>query len=103
MQKNKLDSNNDIEIQQNQSTVSGYVSNLHVASPVSSNVTVEISDDYGHKLLENALLTYGISSSPGNQMLTVLELALVNNKQVKLVIHVHEGTTYIDSIGLIRE
>ncbi|MDC9596387.1 hypothetical protein [Xenorhabdus anantnagensis] len=103
MQKNKPNSNNDTEIQQNQLTVSGYVSNLHIASPVSSNVSVEISDDYGNKRLENALLTYGISSSPGNQMLTALELALVNNKQVKLIIHVHEGTTYIDSVGLIGE
>ncbi|MBD2813924.1 hypothetical protein ID850_03910 [Xenorhabdus sp. Flor] len=100
MNKNEKDSNN---IEEQQSSVSGYVSSIHVASPVSSNISVKIVDEYNRTLLEDGLLTYGINSSPGSQLLIVLELALIHNKKVKVTKHIHEGTTFIDHIALLGD
>ncbi|PHM27648.1 hypothetical protein [Xenorhabdus budapestensis] len=100
MNKNEKDSNN---FEEQKSSVTGYVAALHVASPVASNISVRIVDEYGDILLEDGLLTYGIESSPGDQLLKILELALVHNKIVKVTKHIHEGTIFIDHIALIRD
>ncbi|MBC8945955.1 MULTISPECIES: hypothetical protein [Xenorhabdus] len=100
MNKNEKDSNN---FEEQKSSVSGYVASIHVASPVASNISVKIVDAYNNTLLEDGLLTYGINSSPGEQLLKILELALVHNKIVKVTKHIHEGTDYIDHIALIRD
>ncbi|MEX0447004.1 hypothetical protein [Xenorhabdus sp. SGI246] len=100
MNKNEKDPNNFAE---QKSSVGGYVASLHVASPVSSNISVKIVDKYNQTLLEDGRLTYGINSSPGDKLLRILELALVHNKIVKVTHHIHEGTHFIDNIALIRE
>ncbi|PHM70275.1 hypothetical protein [Xenorhabdus sp. KJ12.1] len=102
MDKNRTSPNN-IEGEQILDSVSGYVSALHVASPVSNNISVKIVDGSNRTILEDGRLTYGIDISPGDKLLKVLELALVHNRIVKITKHIHEGTHYIDNIGLVRE
>ncbi|MBI6549855.1 hypothetical protein [Xenorhabdus lircayensis] len=102
MQKNTTDPNNDIEIQQKSPSVSGYVDFIHVASPVSNNISVQISED-GKITLKDGRLTNGIGASPGDKLLMVLQLALIHKIRVNITMHIHEGTNYIDHIALIRE
>ncbi|WP_340619588.1 hypothetical protein [Xenorhabdus siamensis] len=123
MNKNTMDYNDPDEPYYGPFTVGGNIIYIDVAAPNIDNiyVTIEdldtrkaiydaqlaygINDIVGSKniLLDNALLTYGIESSPGDKLLKILELALVHNKIVKVTKHIHEETIYIDHIALVRD
>ncbi|MBI6549854.1 hypothetical protein [Xenorhabdus lircayensis] len=102
MHKNTVVCNSDIEIQSVIFTVEGYVSVLDVATPDNDSISVNIVHAGGDTVLFEARLAYKLTESPGYQLLTVLEMAFIYKKLVRLTGYTSGVYEYIETVKISK-
>ncbi|REF27322.1 hypothetical protein BDD26_2089 [Xenorhabdus cabanillasii] len=80
----------------------GNVIYIDVAAPDKDNIYVTIENTDTRITLHDAQLAYGINGDIGSKLLSVLEMALVYNKKVRVMGYGDERGSFIESVMIFK-